>query len=128
MERQFWWDVTWSCRNQFMYKKLIVLWCYNDKRSFIWLLNMRGFNRETVLMGSKLNEGYIHASTQFTGCELRIKVNIIKVFKKKKVNICGNNFEDMESLYLIWSDIIHWIWSSSKCVDLNFSRSGILTT
>lgn len=45
---------------------------------------MRGFNRETVLMGSKLNEGYIHACTQFTGCELRIKVNIIKVFKKKK--------------------------------------------
>lgn len=41
---------------------------------------MRGFNRETVLMGSKLNEGYIHASTKFTGCELRIKVNIIKVF------------------------------------------------
>lgn len=62
---------------------------------------MRGFNRETVLMGSKLNEEYIHASTKFTGCELRIKVNIIKVFKKKKVNICGNNFEDMESLYLI---------------------------
>lgn len=45
---------------------------------------MRGFNRETVLMGSKLNEEYIHASTKFTGCELRIKVNIIKVFKKKK--------------------------------------------